>query len=196
MVRARRLYPVAVLAMAMGPLAGCATLFHRGNGLTTKAQENGQEVRLLAMNLDHATPDLRIYEDGTELQISRVRDHIWSDAIKNSVSQAVHERAAEASCMNVSGCPFSWTETTSYGPGVFLNPHRPHTLQLVRGDQKATVTVKTTWRVKWYFYDMFLFVLGPVGWVVDGVTGSWNEFSRLDVDRAFRNATASAGATN
>jgi hypothetical protein len=36
------------------------------------------------------------------------------------------------------------------------------------------------------------FALGPVGWVVDGVTGSWNEFSRLDVDQAFRNATVTA----
>jgi len=32
--------------------------------------------------------------------------------------------------------------------------------------------------------------------VVDGVTGSWNEFSRLDVDRAFHNATVmAAGGT-
>jgi len=34
MIRLHRLYPLAVLAMAVVPLAGCATLFHRGNGLT------------------------------------------------------------------------------------------------------------------------------------------------------------------
>jgi hypothetical protein len=190
MIRVHRLYPLAILAMAIGPLAGCATAFHRGNGLTAKAQENGQEVRLLAMNLDHATRDLRIYEGDVEVPISPVRDHIWANAIKSSLREAVARGAAAGSCSGV--CTYNWNETTEFGPGVFLNPHRPHTLRLVRGDQQATVTVNTSWRLKWYFYDMALFVLAPVGWVVDGVTGSWNEFSRLDVDRAFRSATASA----
>jgi hypothetical protein len=190
MIRVHRLYPLAILAMAVGPLAGCATLFHRGNGLTATVQENGQEVRLLAMNLDHATPDLRIYEDGVELPIAKVKDHIVSNAIRSSVSEAV----ARGGCSGV--CSYSWTERTSFGPGVFLNPHRPHTLRLVRGDQEAMVTVKTSWRIKWYFANMLLFVAAPVGWVVDGVTGSWNEFSRLDVDRAFRNATPAAGGAS
>jgi len=194
MFRVHRLYSLAILAMVAGPLAGCATLFHRGNGLTAQAQENGQEVRLLAMNLDHATPDLRIYEDGVELPIAKVKTHIVSNAIKSSVSEAVARGAAAGSCTGV--CSYSWTETTNFGPGVFLNPHRSHTLRLVRGDQEAMVTVKTSWRIKWYFANMLFFVAAPIGWVVDGVTGSWNEFSRLDVDRAFRNATASAaGAT-
>jgi len=195
MLRLDRLYPLAFLALAVGPLAGCATLFHRGNGLTAKAQEDGHDVRLLAMNLDHASADLHIYEGDHEIPIARVKDHIWANAIKNSLREAV-ARGAASSCTGV--CTYNWNETTSFGPGIFLNPKRPHTLRLVRGSEQATVTVKTSWRVKWYFYDMFLFVLGPVGWVVDGVTGSWNEFSRLDVDRAFRNAVAApaTGATN
>jgi hypothetical protein len=28
----------------------------------------------------------------------------------------------------------------------------------------------------------------PVAWVVDGVTGSWNMYSRLDIDQVFRQA--------
>jgi hypothetical protein len=41
---------------------------------------------------------------------------------------------------------------------------------------------------------VFLIVLAPVGWVVDGATGSWSDFSRLDVDRALRRAAASGGS--
>lgn len=192
MIRVHRLYPLAILAMAVGPLAGCATLFHRGAGWTAKAQENGHEVRLLAMNLDHASRDLHIYEDGVELPISPVKDHIWANAIKSSLREAV-ARGAASGCTGV--CTYSWNETTEFGPGVFLNPRRPHTLRLVRGDQQAIVTVKSSVRVKWYFYNLALFVFAPVGWVVDGVNGSWNEFSRLDVDRAFRNSMASASGS-
>ena len=193
MIRLHRLYPLALLALASGPLGGCATMYHSGPGRATKGPDNGQQVKLVAVNLDHATPDLHIYEGDVEIPLSPVQDKIWSDAIKNSLRRGVAEGAASG-CTGV--CTYNWTERTTFGPGIYLNPHRPHTLRLVRGDQQATVTLKTSWRVKWYFYDMFLFVLGPVGWVVDGVTGSWNEFPRLDVDRAFRNATASAGATN
>jgi hypothetical protein len=180
--------------MAVGPLAGCATL---ANGaLKVKAQENGQQVGLLPMNLDHATPDLRIYEGDVEIPISQVRDPTFANAFKNALREAAARGAAAHSPTCVGVCTYSWTETTQFGPGVFLNPKRPHTLRLVRGDRQATVTLKTSFRVKWYFLDMVFFPLAPVAWVVDGVTGSWKEFSRLDVDRAFRNATASAaGAT-
>jgi hypothetical protein len=191
MVRTQRLYALAIWALASAPLAGCATMYHRSNGLRVRTQEDGRTVTRLAMNLDHATRDLRIYEDGQELMISPVKDHIFANALDNSLRQAVARGAAAGSCSGV--CAYNWDETTEYGPAVFLDPHRPHTLRLVRGDQEATVTVKTHWRPKWYFYDMFLFVLGPVGWVVDGATGSWNTFSRLDVNRAFRDASRSAG---
>lgn len=147
MVRLHRLYPLAILAVAAGPLAGCATLFHRGNGLTAKAEEDGKQVRLLAMNLDHASPDLRIYEGDAEIPISPVKDHIWANAIKNSLREAVARGAATSSCSGV--CTYNWTEKTQFGPGIFLNPHRPHTLRLVRNGQEATVAVKTSFRVKW-----------------------------------------------
>ena len=192
MIRLHRLYPLALLAIAIAPLGGCATMYHSGPGRAIKAADNSEHVKLVAVNLDHATPDLHIYEDGVEIPLSPVQDKIWSDAIKNSLRRGVAEGAA-SSCTG--RCTYNWTETTSFGPGIYLNPHRPHTLRLVRGDQQATVTMKTSWRIKWYFYDMFLFVLGPVGWVVDGATGSWNEFPRLDVDRAFRNAAASASGS-
>jgi len=77
--------------------------------MTTTKPENGQDVKLLQLNLDHASPDLHVYEGAGEIQIERVIDK------------------------------------------------RHH---------------------------------------VVGVTGSWNEFSRLDVDQAFHNATvAAAGGT-
>ena len=195
MIRLHRLYPLALLALAAGPLGGCATL---ANGaLKVKAQENGREVGLLPVNLDHATPDLRIYEGDAEIQISQVYDQTFANAFKNGLREVAAREAAKGSprCQMGGSCSYSWTETTRYGPGVFLNPKRPHTLRLVRGDQQATVTMKTSWRVKWYFLDMVWLALGPVAWVVDGVTGSWNEFSRLDVDRAFRNAATSASGT-
>jgi hypothetical protein len=191
MVRTHRLYALAIWAMTTAPLAGCATMYHRGNGLRVKVEENGRKVDRLALNLDHASRDLRIFENGEELTISPVKDHIFANALDNSVRQAVAHGAAAASCVGV--CTYNWDEVTEYGPAVFLDPHRSHTLRLVRGDQEASVTVKTHFRPKWYFYDMFLFVLGPVGWVVDGVTGSWNDFSRLDVDRALRRAGAASG---
>jgi len=192
MIRLHRLYPLALLALAAGPLGGCATLYHSGRGRAAKGEENGQQVKLVAVNLDHATPELHIYEGDVEIPLSPVQDKIWSDAIKNSLREGV-ARGAASGCTGV--CTYSWTEKTTFGPGIYLNPHHPHTLRLVRGDQQATVTLKTSWRVKWYFFNMALFVLAPVGWVVDGVTGSWNEFPRLDVDRAFRNAAASASGS-
>jgi hypothetical protein len=191
MIRTERLYAVAIWALAAGPLTGCATMYHRSNGLRVTTQEDGRKVTRLAMNLDHATRDLQIYEDGQPLTISPVKDHIFANALSNEVRRSIARGAAAGSCVGV--CTYNWDEVTEYGPAVFLDPHRPHTLRLVRGGQEATVTVKTHWRPKWYFYDMFLFVLGPVGWVVDGATGSWNTFSRLDVDRAFRDASRSSG---
>ena len=189
MKRAHRMIALAALCLATASLTGCATMYHRGNGLRVTQVEDGKSVGKLAMNMDHATSDLQIYEGTQPLQISQVRDHIFSSGVRNGLSQS----AASTSCR--APCTYSWTETTQYGPGLFLDPHRPHTLRLVRNGQEATVTVKTRWKVKWYFYDMALFVFAPVGWVVDGVTGSWNQFPRLDVDRAFRNvALAAAGA--
>jgi len=196
MIRLQRLYPLALLAMAAGPLGGCATMYHSGLGRATRGVDNGREMKLVGVNLDHATQDLHIYEGDVEIPVSPVQDKIWSNAIKNSLRQGVAEGAASYAACGQAVCTYKWTETTTFGPGIYLNPHRPHTLRLVRGNQQATVTLDTSFRIKWYFFDMFLFVLGPVGWVVDGVTGSWNEFPRLDVDRVFRNATASAGATN
>ena len=191
----QRLYALAVWAILAAPLAGCATMYHRSNGLRIKVDEDGRKQDRLALNLDHASRDLRIYEDGDELTISPVKDHIFANALSNELRRSIARGAANASCPAGSVCTYNWDEATEYGPAVFLDPHRSHTLRLVRGDQEATVTVKTHWRPKWYFYDMFLFMFGPVGWVVDGVTGSWNTFSRLDVDRAFRRAgTASGGA--
>jgi hypothetical protein len=191
MRRTHRLYALAIWALTSAPLAGCATFYHRGNGLRVTEVEGGQRVSKLALNLDHATRDLRVFENGVEVPISPVKDRIFANALSSSLHEAIARGAAAGSCSGV--CTYSWDETTEYGPGLFLDPHREHTLRLVRGDQEATVTVKTHWRPKWYFFDMFLFVLAPVGWVVDGVTGSWNDFSRLDVDRAFHQASRSAG---
>jgi len=193
MIRLHRLYPLALLALAAGPLGGCATMYHTGLGRSTRGQDGGREMKLVAVNLDHVTPDLHIYEGDVEIPLSPVQDKIWSNAIKNSLRQGIAEGSV-AGCQQVV-CKYSWTERTTFGPGIYLNPHRPHTLRLVRGDQQATVTLDTSFRIKWYFFDMFLFVAGPIGWVVDGVTGSWNEFPRLDVDRAFREAAASASGT-
>jgi len=191
MMRLQRLYPLAFLTIAAAPLGGCATMYHSGPGRAVKVEENGRQVKLVAVNLDHATEDLHIYEGDVEIPLSPVQDKIWSNAIKNSLRRGVAEGAASG-CTGV--CTYHWNETTTFGPGIYLNPHRPHTLRLVRGDQQATVRLDTSFRIKWYFYDMFLFFAGPIGWFVDAATGSWNEFPRLDVDRAFRNATASAGS--
>jgi hypothetical protein len=189
MVRVNRLIALASLALASASMSGCATMYHRGNGLRSTQVEDGKRVGTLAMNLDHASADLQIYEGNQALQISQVRDHIFSNAVGNSVNRTV----ASGSCSGrTTPCTYSWTETSQFGPGLFLDPHRPHTLRLVRQGQEATVTVKTVWKAKWWFYDMALFMFAPVGWVVDGATGSWNQFPRLDIDRAFRNASTTA----
>ena len=184
MTRMHRLMAVAGLGFAMLSQSGCATMYHRNNGLRIKQQQaDGRTIRVLAMNLDHATPDLQVFEGDQRLPIVEVRDHIFSNAVNSSINESV----ARNSCRSAPGtvCEYTWTARQDYGPGLFLDPSREHTLRLVRGGQEATVTVKTRFKVKWYFYDMLLFPLAPVGWVVDGMTGSWNQYPRLDIDRAF-----------
>lgn len=179
MQRIRSVLLGGVMALA---LPGCATAFRHGNGLTVVEPEAGQNTRKIAMNLSHATAELQIFENGQPVPLRNVRDKIWSTAAGN----AVRQRAAEASARP--GGMYSWEVRSAYGPGLFLDPGRPHTLRLVRGTEEATVTVQASVRPKWIVRDMFLFALAPVGWIVDGVTGMWKEFPRLDVDRAFRDA--------
>lgn len=186
--RSKQLAAVAVLALAAAA-TGCATAFRHGNGLTTKVPENGREVRVIAMNMSHATQDLEIYEGNQRLTIAKVRDHIWANATHNAVAEEGARSGASVGCSGV--CPFSWTERTSYGPGLFLDPGRPHTLRLVRGGREVTVTVGASMRPKRFVRDMFLFALAPVGWIVDASTGMWKGFPRLDVDRAFGAASGS-----
>jgi hypothetical protein len=38
------LYAPAIWATTTAPLAGCATRYHRGNGLRIKVEENGRRV--------------------------------------------------------------------------------------------------------------------------------------------------------
>ena len=191
MIRLNRLYPFALLALAAAPLGGCATMSH--GYLTTKRQENGRDVKLEQMNLDHASPDLHIYEGDAELPIERVvdkRHHVIENALSAAAAQA-----RVNGCLGRCTAYYTYKDEGGIGPGVYLDPTRPHTLRFVRGDQQATVTVKKSFKVRWYFLDMAWLALGPVAWVVDGVTGSWNEFPRLDVNQVFRNAMASASGT-
>ena len=184
MNRLHRLIAAAGIGFAVLSQSGCATMYHRNNGLRIRQQQpDGRTIRVLAMNLDHATPDLQIFEGDQRLAIVEVKDHIFSSAVNSSLNESV----ARNSCRSAPGtvCEYTWTQRQNYGPGVFLDPGRSHTLRLVRNGQEATVTVNTHFKVKWYFYNMLLFPLAPVGWVVDGVTGSWNQYPRLDIDRAF-----------
>lgn len=188
MDKLRHLAAMGVVALAAAT-TGCATAFRHGNGLTATVPENGRQVRVIAMNMSHVTPDLEVYEGNQRLMIASVRDHIWADATRNAVAEEGARGGASGGCVGV--CPYSWTQRTRYGPGLFLDPGRPHVLRLVRGGSEATVTIAASMRPKWVFRDMFLFALAPVGWIVDASTGMWKEFPRLDVDRAFAQASRS-----
>lgn len=177
---------LVLILLANTVLTGCATMFRKGNGLVQTVREEDRNVRLIAMNMRGATPDLRIYTGDRQLPIVAVRDNIWSTGVRNGVAQASASAAAQP------GAVYTWEEQTEYGPGLFLDPGRPHTLRLVRGGQEATVTVRASVRWKWIWRDALWGPLAFGAWGVDAATGSWKEFPRLDVERAFREASTAA----
>ncbi len=93
------------------------------------------------------------------------------------------------------------TQTTFYTYGVTLQglKDRQLTLRLPSG-REAQVNLTTG--VMWHWFVLDLFVTGPVGLIVDGVTGSWKEFYGPDgqrrtiiVPKVFENAKAAAAAS-
>ena len=170
-------------------LSGCATLYLHSNHLNATTEVDGRKVTLRVLNFDHATLDLRIFEGDQELPIMAVPDHIIANNIRNTMAQ----EEARLHC-GPGTCRYSWTETRASGPGLWLDKGRPHTLRFVRNGQEATVTVRRTFKFGWFATNWALLMFAPVGWVVDGVTGSWNMYSRLDIDQVFRQAASPVGA--
>jgi hypothetical protein len=178
-----RAFRVLAVVAAVVSMSGCATMFRHGHNLTLKDADRGDTVTKIALNLSHATQDLKIYEGDQLLPIVEVEDKIVRNAIANSTKESV----ARNSCRTQPTCTYQWNEKTSFGPGIFLNPKREHTLRLVRNGKEATVNVSSHIHMRWWWMDGFLGPLCWVGWTVDAKTGMWRGFARLDVDKAFSN---------
>ena len=176
----RRILNLSLVASAVMS-SGCATMYVHGNHLSTSAEVDGRNTALRVLNFENATPDLRIFEGDRELPLMAVPDHIIANNLRNYMAQ----EEARAGC-GPGTCVYSWTETRAFGPGLWLDKDRPHTLRFVRGGQEATVTVKRRFKVGWVFANWVWFTFAPVGWVVDGATGSWNTYPRLDINALFR----------
>jgi hypothetical protein len=184
----RRVQQGVALAGLTVMLSGCATMYVRGNHLRTVRDDEGEKVPLRVMNFDNATRDLRVFEGDRELLIMAVPDNVVENNFKNYVRQ----QEARSQC-GPGVCRYSWEETSEYGPGLWLDPRRPHTLRLERNGEAAVVTVKASFKPKWLFANWVWFTFAPVGWVVDGTTGSWKEFPRLDINDVFLRARRSEG---
>jgi hypothetical protein len=163
-------------------LNGCATMYVRGNKLRVVETQGDEKVPLRVINFDNATSSLRIFEGDAELEILAVPDHV----IANNFRSYLNRETARASC--TAPCRYSWDDVSEFGPGLWLDSRRPHTLRFVRNGQEAVVTIKSSFRPKWIFANWVWFAFAPVGWVVDGATGSWNEYPRLDIDHLFQEA--------
>jgi hypothetical protein len=166
-----------ILAAALLGTTSCATIFKHGHHYTDLTQVEGKPVRRVAVNISDATRDLQVFEGDQELQVVFVEDHIVSNAISNSLRQSGAEHAARP------GEVYSWEYTTSYGPGLFLDPMKPHTLRFIQGGKEATVTMKSHIRPAWIWADAFTGPLYPLAWYIDGKTRMWRSFDRIHLNK-------------
>jgi hypothetical protein len=74
------------------------------------------------------------------------------------------------------------TNTTYYTYGVSLEGMQPRKLTLRLADGRET-TVDVTTGIMWHWVVLDLFLTGPLGLIVDGVTGDWKEFYGTDGKR-------------
>jgi hypothetical protein len=109
-------------------------------------------------------PGMEVLADGKKLDLSQTEDkeaYGFGAAFKDEVGH---------------------TQTTFYTYGVNLEGLKPRQLTLRLADGRET-TVDVTTGVMWHWVVLDLFLTGPIGLIVDGVTGDWKEFYGPDGTR-------------
>ncbi len=110
----------------------------------------GSEGNVLLRN---APGDLRVENGSESLSISRMEDteaYGFSESFKDEMNS---------------------TQTTYYAYGITLpNTSESYTLTLKSGEKSATVVLKPSMAMRWFWIDLFI-----GGWIVDGITGNWHE---------------------
>ncbi|MBI2427544.1 MAG: hypothetical protein HYV29_01860 [Ignavibacteriales bacterium] len=112
----------------------------------------GSEGNVLLRN---APGDLQVLNGNESLSISRMEDteaYGFGESFKDEMNS---------------------TSTTYYAYGITLpNTSESYTLTLKSGDKSGTVVLKPNMAMRWFWLDLFI-----GGWLVDGITGNWNELA-------------------
>jgi hypothetical protein len=115
----------------------------------------GSEGNVLLRN---APGDLQVLNGSESLSISRMEDteaYGFSESFKDEMNS---------------------TQTTYYAYGITLpNTSQSYTLTLKSGGKSGTVVLKPSMAMRWFWLDLFI-----GGWLVDGITGNWNELAPED----------------
>ncbi|GAB1429380.1 hypothetical protein MASR2M18_02120 [Ignavibacteria bacterium] len=64
------------------------------------------------------------------------------------------------------------TRTQHYAPGFTLKCNETYALTLISGGKQSDVVLRPSMAMKWFWLDLFV-----GGWIIDGVTGNWNELA-------------------
>jgi hypothetical protein len=131
------------LATALGGFSSCATLFTK------------KTTQIVFVN---PPADLKVYEDGKELQTEQVQSHVKSKGIGDGQ-----------------------TITTYYARGVYVSKkQKHHKLTLSSGGKSADVEKRTKVSGGIVFLDVIF--TGPIGLIIDGASKKWRVMKDPHID--------------
>lgn len=109
----------------------------------------------------NAPRDIRVYDGSQEIKVDQMEAHelySFGDSFHDEMNHTMNH-----------------TRTKHYAPGFTLNCNETYALRLISGGKQANVVLKPNMAMIWFWLD--LFAAGVPGWIIDGVTGNWNELA-------------------